>query len=167
MATFMKKSWREIIAAVATLAALIIVIVSGTTGFLAGNAINYPAIGLSILAVVALTADVALMIRGNKIAVEGMPSLRSIISDGLLIVSIASICAALAFLLVRRMPLVADIYFIPVNHPAAEDVAMNMTIAALVGYVIAVLLLIVESFMSRTSMSVKHDEAVQDSPAKK
>lgn len=157
MTAFMKQSWREVLSAVCAFVALVVVLISGATGYLAGNALNYVAICSSVVALVAIAADAWLRARTRSKKHKEKLSSR-VLSDVLLLVAVAALSTGLAGLIIERVPLAADIYFIPVNHPAAEGVAMNMTFVAVAFYAVAIIFLIAEAFAQREGSDVTRDE---------
>lgn len=48
-----------------------------------------------------------------------------------------------------RVTLAADVYFIPVNYPAAEADALHISIAGVACYLLADIVLIVEAFAAK------------------
>lgn len=154
-----KKASREILSAVLIVVALIVTVASGITGYLTGEAVNTTVICASVVALIALIADIVLIMRAVPVA-------RGILSDSMLFVALAGVCISLASLIIDRMPLAADVYFIPVNHPASEGTALNISIGAVACYAVAAIVLIAESFSKRgiaqihshISSSQKHND---------
>lgn len=129
---------REVVAVVAAVAGLGVYVVTSTTGYLAGRALDPLVVLLTALAVVALVAGLVLRER-----------LGAVVRDVLLVGSVAGLCAAMALFLLARVPLAADVYFIPVNYPAAEATTLHVSFVGLGLYLVAVLALVVEAFVAR------------------
>ena len=131
-------SYRTIVAAVLALGGLGVYVLSSTTGYLSGRPLNGLVIVLTIVAVVALVADVALRDR-----------LPAVVRDGLVIGSVAALCTSFSLFLLARVPLAADVYFIPVNFPQAEATTLHLSFVGLGLFLVAVLVLVVEAFAAR------------------
>jgi hypothetical protein len=129
---------REIVATVAAAGGLAVYVITSTTGYLAGRPLNPLVVVLTLLAVAALVADVALRDR-----------LGAVVRDLLVVGSVAALSASFAVFLLARVPLAADVYFIPVNYPAAEAATLHLSFVGLALYLVAVLALVVESFAAR------------------
>lgn len=130
-----KASLREIIALVLAVAGLAVYIVTSTTGYLAGTAMNVLPIVLTVVAVAALVVDIAL---GSR--------LPAVVRDLCVVGASALLAASIALFVMARVTLAADVYFIPVNYPAAEAGALHISIAGVVCYLLADVALIVEAF---------------------
>ena len=113
-----KASLREIIALVLAVAGLAVYIVTSTTGYLAGTAMNVLPIVLTVVAVAALVVDIAL---GSR--------LPAVVRDLCVVGASALLAASIALFVMARVTLAADVYFIPVNYPAAEADALHISIA--------------------------------------
>lgn len=130
-----KASLREIIALVLVVAGLAVYIVTSTTGYLAGTAMNVLPIVLTVVAVAALVVDIAL---GSRLS--------AVVRDLCVVGASALLAASIALFVMARVTLAADVYFIPVNYPAAEADALHISIAGVVCYLLADIALIVEAF---------------------
>lgn len=130
-----KASLREIIALVLAVAGLAVYIVTSTTGYLAGTAMNVLPIVLTVVAVAALVVDIAL---GSR--------LPAVVRDLCVVGASALLAASIALFVMARVTLAADVYFIPVNYPAAEADALHISIAGVVCYLLADIALIAEAF---------------------
>lgn len=129
---------RASIAVVTALGGLSVYVLSSTTGYLAGRPLNPLVIVLTVVAVVALVLDMAVRDR-----------LSAVVRDVLVIGSVTALCTSFALFLLARVSLAADVYFIPVNYPAAEEATLNLSFVGLALYFAAVLALVVESFAAR------------------
>ena len=68
---------------------------------------------------------------------------------GASVVSVALLCVSFGIFLLARVPLAADVYFIPVNYPAAEETALMISFVGLALYLIAIIALVVEAFAAK------------------
>ncbi|OZG65261.1 hypothetical protein [Bifidobacterium eulemuris] len=130
----------ELIAAVAAVVGLVVYLITSTTGYLAGKEMNVLPIVCTVLAVVALLAMVA-----------AGPRLGELANDALLIASEVLLVVSFALFTLDRVSLAADIYFIPVNYPASEQSALNISLVGVVAYLVAIVLLIVKAFTAKTA----------------
>ncbi|OZG59781.1 sodium:proton antiporter [Bifidobacterium lemurum] len=130
----------ELIAAVAAVVGLVVYLITSTTGYLAGKAMNVLPIVCTVLAVVALLAAVAVGSRLGELA-----------NDALLIASEVLLVVSFALFTLDRVSLAADIYFIPVNYPASEQTALNISLVGVVAYLVAIVLLIVKAFTAKAT----------------
>lgn len=128
----------ELIAAVAAVVGLVVYLITSTTGYLAGKEMNVLPIVCTVLAVVALIAAVAV---GSRLS--------AVVDDVLLIASEVLLVVSFAFFTLDRVSLAADIYFIPVNYPASEQTALNISLVGVVAYLVAIGLLIVKAFTAK------------------
>jgi hypothetical protein len=139
---FIKKfnvfGWVTVASAVAALIAMIIYIASGTTGFMAGQTLNAVPIVLTIIAIIAVIADVYFADKLDKRIV-----------GAILIGVVVLLAVSLCLFIVAREQLFADIYFIPVNHPVTEDASLNASIAGIVFYLISIVCVIVAGFADK------------------
>ncbi len=139
---FIKKQsvfgWITFAAAVLSLVGLIIFIVSGTTGFMAGQPISALTIVFTIIAILGL---------GTLFAISEKIDKR--IVGGILFVLVVLLAVAMCMFIMDRLQLFADVYFIPVNHPKIEDAALSATIAGIVFYILAIIGTIVVGFSGK------------------
>lgn len=138
MATSMKTHVAEIVAMAATLVGLVIYIVNSTTGYMAGQGMSVPLIVLSVVAVIALVLRIAVRDR-----------LPAVLADVLLIAPEVMLLASFAQFVLARVRLAADIYFIPVNYPASEQVSLNVALIGVGCYLVAIIALVVEAFTAK------------------
>jgi len=128
----------EIVALVAAAAGLVVYVITSTTGYLAGRAVDPLPIVLTVVAVIALAATVWLRAR-----------LAAVLQDILLLASVAMLIVSLSIFILARVPLAADVYFIPVNYPEAEATTLHISFIGLALYLVAVVALIVTAFVAR------------------
>ncbi len=133
-----KAAVREILALVLVIAGLVIFCITSYTGYLSGTSVNVLPIVFSIIAVLALGVDVVM---GDRLS--------TVVRDLLVVLASAVVVASFAMFIWARITLAADVYFIPVNYPAAEETALHISIAGAVCYLIAEILLIVEAFAAK------------------
>lgn len=133
-----KRSLRELVAAVATVGGLAVYLVTSTTGYLAGRSLDPLVIVLTVVGLAAVVLDLA---AGHRLA--------AVARDVLVVGAVAALSAGMALFLLARVPLAADVYFIPVNYPAAEATTLHLSFVGLGLYLVAVLALVVEAFAAR------------------
>ncbi|KAB8286638.1 sodium:proton antiporter [Bifidobacterium ramosum] len=131
----------EIIAVVCGVIGLAVYWVTSTTGYLAGQGVNAAVLACGAVAVVALIAKITL---GSRLVAGGVAG--GVLADLLLVGSEVLMIVAFAFFVLARVRLAADIYFIPVNYPAAEETALNISLIGVVAYAVAIIALIVKAF---------------------
>ena len=132
---FTKSTWVAVAALVLLLVAFIIAVVSGTSGYLAGKAMNPVVLACSIIALIILVALPFIFDRISNIIVDVL-----IVAVGILI------AVSIGALIWDRTPLAADVWFIPVNYPAAEEAALNTSIVGAVFYLLSLICLVVLCF---------------------
>ena len=108
-----------------------------TTGFLFGSKISVLAILMTIFAFV---FGVIILLFGDKFG--------KYVGIGYLLVT-AMVAIAIGAIAWSSETLVADIYFIPVNHPEAEDVSWSLMVVALVFYALSFVSGLVSCFGSK------------------
>ncbi len=136
----LKSGLIELVAIVAALVGLVVYVITSTTGYLAGRAVDPLPIVLTVIAIGAL--GVGLVLRDR---------MTPVVRDVLLLVSVAALAASLAIYLLARVPLAGDVYFIPVNYPEAEATTLHISFVGLALYLVAVIATIVEAFRPRRS----------------
>lgn len=127
------------LAAVLALVGMIIYIVTSVTGYLAASSMNIIPIVSTVIALALMIAVVAM----NQKMSGLMLDIAMLISVGLILYSFYEF-------VLGRVSLAADVYFIPVNYPASEAAALHISIAGIVLYVIAVIVMIAAAFMRRS-----------------
>lgn len=126
------------VSAVLSLVGLIIYIVSATTGFLAGQDVNALPIVFSILAIL---IDAVIMVKGD--------SLGSLIK-GVLMIAVAALLAVIfAQFILARLTVFADVWFIPVNYPAAEGTALTASMTGIIFYILSFVAVAVAGFIGK------------------
>lgn len=143
---FIKKQtvfgWITLAAAVLGLIAMIIYIVSGTTGYMAGQPVSALPIVFTIIAVLGLGAMFAL---ADKLD-------RRIVGAILFVIDVL-LAVSLCLFITDRVQLFADVYFIPVNYPESEVASLNTSIAGMVFYIITLVGVIVTGFAKQLHKS--------------
>lgn len=133
-----KGSILVILSALAALIGLVIYVVSSYTGYLATSTADIRPIVFTAIALVLL---IALYGMGGR-----LPNLcYTVILWAAAVLVIASFGCFAMF----RVSLAADVYFIPVNYPAAEEIALKISIGGIAGYVVSILMLILEGFFGK------------------
>lgn len=122
-----KSGWALLGGAVAALIGFIIFIVTSTSGFMAGRAVNALPIVFSIFAVL---GAIALFLFSDKLPSWAVSAI--LVAVSLLL----TVC--LCLFIWERVDLAADVYFIPVNYPEAEETALNISIVGCVFYILAI-----------------------------
>lgn len=125
-------------AAVAGILGIVVYAYTSYTGYLAASATNMlPFVGGGI----ALVGILALLLAGDK--------LPAVVCDVVLMAAAAALIVGFAQFVLARTSLAADVYFIPVNYPAAEETALNISFVGAAGYLVGILALIVEGFTAK------------------
>lgn len=126
----MKKT--SIFATVTALAALVIYLFTSLTGYLAGSAMNIWPIVLTVVAIVLL------------FAADKMKT--SAVKDIVIVLTGLALIGSISFFAMNRVTLAADVWFIPVNRPETEDVALYWSLAGVVLYLISFVTVTVKAF---------------------
>lgn len=124
----MKKT--SIFATVTALAALVIYLVTSLTGFMAGN----------IWPVVLTVAAIVLLFAADKMKKP------SALKDIVIVLTGFALIGCISFFAMDRVKLAADVWFIPVNRPATEDVALYCSLAGVALYLISFVTVTVKAF---------------------
>ncbi|HEY8423220.1 MAG TPA: sodium:proton antiporter [Clostridia bacterium] len=131
-------SWAVCIGAVLGLVGVIFYIATSTAGYLKGYPMNAAPIVCTFIAV-AIAA--ALLIFADKL--DGRLKDLAVLAINVLLI------ASLMVFILERVALIADVYFIPVNYPAAEETALNISMAGFAFYALAIIANIVSAFNRR------------------
>ena len=132
---FTKNTWLILASALLLLIAFLIAVISGTTGYMAGRSVSGLIIAFPIIAFIIL---VAIPFVSNRIG--------RIPTDILLVVAGALIAVATCALIWDRVTLAADVWFIPVNYPASEETALNISIVGAVFFLLSFIGVCVSAF---------------------
>lgn len=111
----------------------IIFVINSTTGYLAGSAINLGTLILSIIAIVFCT-----LLYIFKDSTEKYDTLISIV------IGIFLSCAVCLFIY-SRINLAADVWFIPVNYPEAEETSLMVSIVGVAFYILSIITLAIST----------------------
>ncbi len=122
----------------AALVGLVIYLVTSFTGYLANAAVDPKPIIFTIVAVAALAV---LLWKGD--------SLMPILGDGLLLLAGLFLIASFAAFVLGRVTLAADVYFIPVNYPAAEETALIISFVGLGCYLVGIIAAVCACFAKK------------------
>lgn len=127
----MKKT--SIFATVTALAALVIYLLTSLTGFMVGKAMNIWPVVLTVAAIVLLFA-------ADKMKKP------SALKDIVIVLTGFALIGCISFFAMGRVKLAADVWFIPVNRPATEDVALYCSLAGVALYLISFVTVTVKAF---------------------
>lgn len=127
-----------ILAALTTLVGLVIYVVSSYTGYLATSKVDMRPIFFSVIALALLGV---LYVMGGRLPGIGYAAV--------LWAAAAMVIASFACFAMFRVSLAADVYFIPVNYPEAEEIALKISIGGIAGYAASILMLILEGFFGK------------------
>lgn len=130
--------WITLASALVALIAMIIYIVSSTTGFLAGSVVNSTPIILTVFAIAILVASALLF---DKI--DGR------ITGAMLFVAVVLNAVSVCVFVVSRIQIIADVWFIPVNYPETEGTALSISLAGIVFYLISIAATCVAGFAKK------------------
>lgn len=114
-----------LVAVAASAVGLAFYLVTSLTGYLAGSAMDTVVLACSALAILLL----AVLASGKTSG--GVKDL-VILAAGFLLI------AAMIFFALGRVSLAADIYFIPVNYPASEETAFQLSVVGIAAYLVAI-----------------------------
>ena len=114
------------------LAALVIYLVTSLTGYLKGSAMNIWPVVLTVAAIVLLFA-----------ADKMKPSA---LKDVVIVLTGFALIGCISFFAMDRVKLAADVWFIPVNRPETEDVALYSSLAGVALYLISFVTVTVKAF---------------------
>lgn len=138
MANQQKRSVLIPVAAVFALVGLVIYLVTSFTGYLAASAVDPLPIVCSVVALAMLIA-----------AYVAKTRLSALVADLLLLAAAALLIVSFVLFTLARVTLAADVYFIPVNYPASEGIALHISLVGIAGYLISILALTVDGFASK------------------
>ncbi len=130
--------WITLASALVALIAMIIYIVSSTTGFLAGSVVNSTPIILTVFAIAILVASALL---SDKI--DGR------ITGAMLFVAVVLNSVSVCLFVVSRIQIIADVWFIPVNYPETEGTALSISLAGIIFYLISIAATCVAGFAKK------------------
>ena len=127
-----------VLAALAALIGLVIYVVSSYTGYLATATVDMRPIFFSVIALALL---VVLYAMGGR--------LPGLFYTAILWAAAVLVIASFGYFAMFRVSLAADVYFIPVNYPEAEEIALKISIGGIAGYAASILMLILEGFFGK------------------
>lgn len=122
------------------LVGLIVYLITSYTGYLASSPANIWPILMTVIAIGLLLVTSVDAFKWEK-GVKGIISYLTM--DCLLI--------AFYFFVQARVSLAADVYFIPVNYPHTEAIAIQYSFVGIGLYVLAILTLIIEAFRGKSN----------------
>ena len=128
-----KLSVTGLVAAAAALVGTAFYLVTTFTGYLTGSAPNLLVLVCSVLAILLL----AVLASGKTSG--GVRDL-VILAAGFLLIE------GMVLFALDRTSLAADLYFIPVNYPASEETAFQLSLVGIAGYLVALVADLVAAF---------------------
>lgn len=128
------------VALVTAVIGLVVYLVTSFTGYLAGSTTNPAPIVCTVIAIVLMAVLAA---AGDKLG--------GAVLDLAVLAATVLLIASFALFALGRVSLVADVYFIPVNYPAAEETALNISIVGLVSYLVSIVAMIAACFSGKLS----------------
>ncbi|BAM48409.1 hypothetical protein [Amphibacillus xylanus] len=135
----MTKSGLAICVAIITaFVGLILYIITSTTGYLAGSVLDPLPIIFTVVAII-----LACLLVGVKNKFSSFLIDLSVFATAVLLI------ASFSLFVLGRISLAADVYFIPVNYPEAEETALNISIVGLASYMISIISMIVVAFSDK------------------
>lgn len=138
MKSLTKSGWLICTSIIMALAGMAFYIFTSTKGFLAGSTLKLAPIIFTVVAIVLACVLVGVT---NK--------LNPLLIDILVVVSTVLIIASFSLFVLGRVSLVADVYFIPVNYPKAEEIALNISLVGIGCYSISIITMIIAAFSSK------------------
>lgn len=114
---------------------LAVYIYTATTGYLAGRGVD-----VIIVALLLVAALVALALA------FGADRAKPLLVDVGIYTAVVTLLAALGRFILERVSLAADVYFIPVNYPAAEEMALNLSAVGVGLLIMALVVHVVDAF---------------------
>lgn len=126
-----------LVAMITSFIGMVFYIITSTTGYLAGSGLKILPIILTVIAI--LLAFV--LIKESK--------LHPLLIDLFIVVSTVLLIVSFAYFTHGRISLAADVYFIPVNYPKAEEFALNLSIVGLICYMISIVSMIIVAFSDK------------------
>lgn len=128
-----KISVTGLVAVLAALVGLAFYLVTTLTGYLTGSTPSPLVLICSIAAVLLLAVLASGRTTGG-------------VRDLVILAAGFCLIAGMIFFALSRTSLAADIYFIPVNYPASEETAFQLSLVGIAGYLVAILADLVAAF---------------------
>lgn len=128
----------------------IIFIINSTTGYLAGSQID---IGTLILSIFAIVFGTLLFLFKDS-----MKRYESLIAITIGILLSTAVC----LFIYSRISLAADVWFIPVNYPEAEETALMVSIVGVAFYVLSIVALAISTIVGIEAKPSKQIEVVKE-----
>lgn len=130
-----KSNSAMLVSILTALVGMIIYIITSVTGYLAASAVNpWPiictAVCVVLLFVAAFSGETFIPLWRDLMTVAGLVML----------------LVSFYFFVMSRVNLAADVYFIPVNYPAAEAQALHISVVGVIFYLISLIALITVGF---------------------
>lgn len=128
-----KISVTGLVAVIAALVGLAFYLVTTLTGYLTGSTPSPLVLVCSVAAVLLLAVLASGRTTGG-------------VRDLVILAAGFCLIAGMIFFALGRTSLAADIYFIPVNYPASEETAFQLSLVGIAGYLVAILADLVAAF---------------------
>lgn len=129
------KNKNTLVILVTALIGLVIYLITSLTGYMVNTPFN-------AVPVVCTAAGMVLILLCDRVK----PGL---IKDVLLVAGALALIAALSLFAMDRVRLAADVWFIPVNRPASEDVCLYTSLVGVAAYVVSVLACAAKGFSAK------------------
>lgn len=130
----MKKNIKTSVILITALIGLVIYLITSLTGFLVDTPFNaIPVVCTAVGMVCIALCDVK----------------PGIVKDVLLVAGALALLAAMSLFAMDRVRLAADVWFIPVNRPASEDVCLYTSLVGVAAYLVAIVASAVKAFAEK------------------
>lgn len=126
------KNKKTLVILAAALIGLVLYLITSLTGYLVDTPFN-------AIPVICTVAGAALIVLSDKVKC-------SLLKDVLLVAGALALIAALSLFAMDRVRVAADVWFIPVNRPASEDVCLYISLVGAAMYVVSVITAAVKGF---------------------
>jgi hypothetical protein len=129
------KNKKTLVILATALIGLVLYLITSLTGYLVDTPFN-------VIPVICTVVGAALIVVGDKVKC-------SLCKDVLLVAGALALIGALSLFAMDRVRVAADVWFIPVNRPASEDVCLYVSLVGVAMYVVSVITAAVKGFCSK------------------
>lgn len=126
------KNKKTLVILASALVGLVIYLITSLTGYLVDTPFN-------AIPVVCTAVGMVLIVACDKVKA-------GIVKDVLLVAGALALIGALSLFAMDRVRVAADVWFIPVNRPASEDVCLYTSLVGVAMYVVSVVTAAVKGF---------------------
>ena len=126
------KNKKTLVILATALIGLVLYLITSLTGYLVDTPFN-------AIPVICTVAGAALIVLSDKVKC-------SLLKDVLLVAGALALIGALSLFAMDRVRVAADVWFIPVNRPASEDVCLYISLVGAAMYVVSVITAAVKGF---------------------